>query len=155
MYSKHPFSCLATLLTYLIALRVLPVFGDTLEFSIDPASPEAWSPADILEADGSAVRISAAQLGLPANVNVDAFSYGTDAIEPLAFYYFTQVAYSVDRAAQGNGGAITAQANLNGAAGDKFQVWAVGYLGELYVILPPGLVSDAPVHELTPLPGQT
>jgi hypothetical protein len=142
----------------LLALSLAAPFGavaDGLEFSVDPGSPEPWSPADILLSDGSAEHLTAAQLGLPSNVNVDGFSYGRDEIEPVKPYYFTRVAYSVDRLAEGNGGAITAQVNNNGAAGDKFQVWAVGYRGRLFTILPPRLVSDAPVHNLSELPNQS
>lgn len=94
-------------------------------------------------------------MNLPSNVNVDNISFGNDEIEPLAPYFFTKVAYSVDRDAQGNGGAVTAQVQNNGAAGDKFEVWVVGYRGRLFPIQSARLLSDAPVHNLTPKPNES
>ena len=140
---------LTSLVLVLAAVCSLSVQAQPLEFSIDPLSPEPWSPADILIWNGSGVRIPAADLGLHPTNDVDAFSYGEDEIEPLSYYYFVRVAYSVRRGAVGDGGAVERQASGNGAAGDKFQIAAVG-VGGIFYATASMLLSDAPEHGLTP-----
>lgn len=133
----------------LAGLQLISVHGQDLEFSTDRLSPEPWNPADILLSLGTGVRIPGTDLGLSPRDEMDAFSYGDDEIEPLGRYFFTRVAFSVDRGALGSGGAVASQAMLNGAAGDKFQVTVVGFQGGLFA-LPSQLLSDAPNHNLTP-----
>ncbi len=126
------------------------------DFSVDPqGSPIGGRPADIHTADGSALKITAADLGLPASVNIDGFSYGRDTVEPIGFYNYVVLAYSVDRQTLGNGGVISTEVRLNGAAGDKFNVRYVGYRGQFFPILGPRRLSDAPIHNLSPLPLQS
>ena len=138
----------------LIGLWTPPsAFG--FDFSVDIAGSPVGEAADVHEADGSAIKITAAELGLPASAEVDAFSFGTDNVEPLGNYNYVALSYSVDRSARGNGGVVSGQARTNGAAGDKFQVTYVGYRGLFFPILGPLLSSDAPTHNLRPLPEES
>ncbi len=126
------------------------------DFSVDPqGSPIGGGPADIHTSDGSALKITAAELGLPASVNIDGFSYGRDTVEPIGLYNYVVLSYSVDRQALGNGGIISTEVRLNGAAGDKFNVRYVGFRGRFFPILGPNRLSDAPNHNLDPLPLQS
>ena len=122
------------------------------DFSVDAASQPAdpWLPADIVASHGRNVFIPAANIGLLATDEMDAFSYGYDWFnEPLLHVFF-----SVDRATAGvfglpPGFAVereTAAALGNGAAGDKFRIVFPGGVGASR------LWSDAPAHLLAPLP---
>jgi hypothetical protein len=129
--------------------------AQNLEFSIEGPSPQMWSAADILLSAGSGVRFPSAALGLLTSDDVDSFSYGDDEIEPLGPYNFVRIAYSVAAGAQGNGGVIASQAQGNGVAGDKLQASFVGYQGMFFPVTAPQLLSDAPLHQLHPLPMET
>src|SRR5690606_37742364 len=112
----------------------------------------------IYSQDGTQLLVKAADLGVDAADDIDAFSYGRDQIEPIGPNFYVSIAYSVDRGTVGGngglgvgGGAVRAQAAGNGAAGDKFYLKAI--------LAPPpigmfpisrGLLSDAPMHNLTP-----
>ena len=131
------------------------------DFGVDPRSPEVptRSPADIYDSPGANLLVSAAELGLQANENIDAMSYGHDQIVPLGPFNFVQVFYSVDRNTVGHrgdgfpgGGAVFAQSTNDGAAGDKFFIRAVGI--PLFGMIPisRGVRSNAPMHNLTALP---
>jgi hypothetical protein len=147
------FNCI--FVTCLLATLCFAVHGQNLEFSIKPPSPQPWSAADIVRSDGFGVRFPPAALGLLTSDDVDSFSYGDDEIEPLGPYNFSRIAYSVAAGAQGNGSLITAQAQGNGAAGDKFQVSFVGYQGRFFPVTTPQILSDAPRHQLSPAPMET
>jgi hypothetical protein len=140
---------------FILMVAIPPNHAQNLEFSVTGASPEPWSGADILLTDGTSVRASAADLGLLLTDEIDAFSFGDDEIEPLAAYNFSRIAYSVRSASQGAGGAITLEANGNGAAGDKFQVAVVQTQGGLFNVSPPQRLADATLHNLTPNPGES
>ena len=80
------------------------------DFSVDPqGSPIGGGPADIHTTDGSALKITAAELGLPVSVNIDGFSYGRDTVEPIGLYNYVVLSYSVDRQAL-----VKLQLNLRG-----------------------------------------
>lgn len=70
---------------FCFVLSASTVSAQSTHFGIDSSSPEVpgRSPADILDSPGTGVVVSAATLGLPAIVEVDALSYGEDRIEPL------------------------------------------------------------------------
>jgi len=131
------------------------------DFSIDPASPETanFSPADIISSDGTTVFIDHSTLGLNANANINSFSYGWDEIEPLGPLFYVTIEYSVDRNTVGLQGGIGPGAGIiwansqagNGAAGDKYYLKARQF--PLPVGMFPitrGMLSDAPMHNLTP-----
>lgn len=60
------------------------------DFSIDSASPEVnrFTIGDLILFDGSNVALSVQQLGLPANANIDGFSYGKDRLVPAGVNFF-------------------------------------------------------------------
>lgn len=145
----------STCLLVLLAGLAQPVLCQPLDFSVDPASPESWSPGDLMEGRGEQLRVAATDLGLITTDDVTGFSYGNAEIEVLADYNFVRIAYSVSRGSTGINGLISRQAVLNGAAGDKFGVTIVNYRGRILVLRRPYLISDAPVHNLTPNPGES
>lgn len=133
------------------------------DFSVDLLSPEVpapWSPADIVGSRGAVAIMPASHLGLIATDEVDAFSYGVDHLVPVGSADWTSLVYSVDRFTVGApGNDINTQATGNGAAGDEF-------IGQVYFntglplcttppYVDPWLWSDAPSHNLTPLPVQS
>jgi len=132
------------------------------DFSVDVGSPQvpAFSPADIIDSSGSSVFISAATLGLPDTANVNGFSYGRDEIEPLGSNFYVTILYSVDRDTVGlqggpqvGSGIIWRHSTGNGAAGDKFYLKARQAPPPIGMFpVSRGLRSDAPMHNLTPLP---
>ncbi len=95
----------------------------------------------------------AAALGLLATENIDGFSYGSDQLQPLGSNAFVVLTYSVDRLTAGIPGSIIAgQVGGDGAAGDKFRVTI---RGDGTVVSLPALSSNARLHGLTPLPGES
>jgi len=141
----------ALLLWALVALWVGAQRAAATTFSITEDSPEAFAGSDILDANGNAAQVPGALLGLAPGDELDAYSFGRDYIFPVGPLNFSFLTYSVSRSTAGAGGPVTSQVNGNGAAGDKFRV----------IVLPggitigPSLLSDAPVHRLTPAPGQS
>lgn len=125
--------------------------GFANDFSLDPQSTEVtvlgrFEPGDLAKQDGSGVHLSATQLGLVAADDVDAFSYGSDQLVPAGPDFFVSLQFSVDRNTVGAGGAVSHQANRNGAAGDKFDLLILRSGNSAG----PFLQSDAPNHGLTP-----
>ncbi len=118
------------------------------DYSVETGSPEVpftFAAGDIAIQDGTAINVAGPLLGLGANDELDAFSYGDDQPEPAGIENFVNFDFSVDRLSAGGGGIVTTEANGNGAAGDKFRIIAfrngrtVG----------PQRLSDAPDHGLT------
>jgi len=134
------------------------VAGAQFHFSLDRQSPEVpgVSPADVLQ-NGPSVVVSAATLGLPPTAEIDALSYGHDQIVPISPTAFVAIFYSVDRKTRGlpagpqpGAGAVRAQVNGNGAAGDIFFLTARFMPGAGMVPITRGLTVDAPTLGLTP-----
>lgn len=134
MLSPHRVLVVATLtaatLTASLAAQPQPFFG-----SLDAASPDLGlgrSAGDVLalnQANCNLDRVFAAQtLGVPQGGNVDAISNGFDVFtakgpaEGAGGGRAVVGLFSVDRASQGNGGAVQNQAQGNGAPADIFQV---------------------------------
>ncbi len=143
------------LLGALVLVAASPAFGQALDYTIDAVSPEPFSPAEIRISDGSDTRIPHTDLGVAFGEDVNAFSYGDAEIELLGLYNVVRMAYSVDAASVGAGAPIAQQVLLDGAAGDKFGVDFVQFRGNIRVLRGPYLISNAPIHNLTPQPGQS
>ena len=151
-----------SILIKIAALALFATQAGAQEFSVDEASPEvpARSPADIYIVNGSAPALTNANLGLAPGDEVDAFSYGQDKLDPLGFNFYVSLFYSVDRATRGlqgdsrpGSGAVRAQADGNGAAGDTFFakiIWAGPQIGMFPISR--GLFMDATDRVLSPLP---
>jgi hypothetical protein len=121
------------------------------DFSVDPTSPEVtqlrYASNDVIQQNGAAVSLFAASLGLGTD-ELDGFSFGKDLLRPAGPNYFVSLQFSVSRATTGAGGAVSKQVTGNGAAGDKFGLLILRN-GRT---VGPFLESDAPNHQLTPLP---
>lgn len=146
----------------LVALLVAAAAAQ--DFGVDRLSPEvpARTPSDIYNPPGTAPIVVASQLGLNPGDEVDAMSYGHDQITPLGPINFVTILYSVTRGTQGlrggaapGAGTVNRQVMSNGAAGDRFFLRAVGTPFFGMVPIARGLQSDAPMHNLTPLPNQS
>ncbi len=140
-----------------VALMTTSALAWPQDFSFDALSPEypARSCADIIDTGGILTVYTAAQLGLAAVDEMDAFSYGKDELVPMGQNSWRIAIYSVDRTTVGVGGSVIQAHSTfpgNGAAGDEYsKVWnASGIAGGI-----PALWRDAPAHLLTPLPGQS
>lgn len=153
--SRFPF------LTVLFLFWLFSASVRAFDFGVDPGSPQVpgRSPSDIHDRSGGNRLVSAGELGLNAGDNIDAMSYGHDQVVPLGPFNFVFVLYSVDRGAVGHrgdgfpgGGAVNLQSTNNGAAGDKFFIRAIGTPAMGMIPISRGLRSDAPMHNLTPLP---
>jgi hypothetical protein len=129
------------------------------DFSVDPTSPEVlqlrYGSSDVIDQTGGGPIIFASNLGLGSD-ELDGFSYGKDILRPVALpNFYVSLQYSVSRATLGAGQVVTTQRNLNGAAGDKFNLLILRN-GRT---VGPFLGSDAPNHKLTPgagsAPGQS
>jgi hypothetical protein len=135
----------------LITAAALPLRAH--DFSVDPTSPEVlqlrYGSSDIIDRTGGGPVIFAASLGLGSD-ELDGFSYGKDVLRPVGgTNFFVSMQYSVSRATSGAGQIVTTQRNLNGAAGDKFNLLIL----RSGRTIGPFLESDAPNHKLTPGPG--
>ncbi|HEU4427779.1 MAG TPA: hypothetical protein VFT98_03410 [Myxococcota bacterium] len=129
------------------------------DFSVDPTSPEVlglrYGSSDVIDQTGGGPIIFASNLGLGSD-ELDGFSYGKDILRPVALpNFYVSLQFSVSRATLGAGQVVTTQRNLNGAAGDKFNLLILRN-GRT---IGPFLASDAPNHKLTPgagsAPGQS
>lgn len=144
----------------LLAVAIfVPTAHAILDFGLTPNSPETpgtFSPGDLINPPGTAVQIPAADLGLSAGENVNAFSYGKDEITPLnTVYFYTRLAYSVKKPAIGNGAPIETQVSINGAAGDTFALDFVGTGNMRFVVRSPFLLTESQQRNLTPTPDES
>ena len=131
----------------------LPALGH--DFSVDPTSPEVlglrYGSSDVIDQTGGGPIIFASNLGLGSD-ELDGFSYGKDILRPVGSpNFYVSLQFSVSRATVGGGGVVTTQRNLNGAAGDKFNLLILRN-GRT---VGPFLGSDAPTHKLTPGSGSS
>ena len=147
-------------IVFVLALSC-PVNAGKLMFSIDTGSPEVpgvFSGADILSLSRFTPYMvhTAAELGLLAGEEVDAFSDSSNVIVAAGSLSYVYLGYSISPASVGVVGVITDETvgpmPFNGGAGDVFSIRISG-LG--MTIGPTFLLSDAPNHGLTPLPMQS
>jgi hypothetical protein len=143
------------LLLSCLLLAAAPVASLAYDFSVDSASQEVplqFAPGDVIVQNGGAVHIAAAQLGLSLANELDAFSYGKDVLRPVGLpNFYVSLEFSVSRGSVGNGGVVTGQVAVNGAAGDKFKMLILRN-GRT---IGPFIEADAPAHDLAPEPNQS
>lgn len=154
--------------TVLLAMVLLHGFAfaqavDHGDFSVRYPSPEIpvpWEASDILKFSGTAELIDGRALTPPAVLQlnnysavdeVDAISTGQDRIAPPGPGFRVAIEYSVGRRSVGLGGPVTVQGLLNGNGGDKFRL----YITPTGRRVGPFLESDAPNHNLKPLPDES
>jgi hypothetical protein len=142
------------LLAIALALITHSVRAQQSDFSIEQPPP-AFPPNDVINPPGTAVKI---KWDMPQGVEVEAYSYGLDRVEPLNLpLFWSAIEYSVSIRTQGlqsdgrpGAGAVWRQAQGNGVGGDKFYLKATRIPGIGMWPVTRGLSSDAPMHNLIP-----
>jgi hypothetical protein len=121
-----------------------------------PEIPAQWNASDIIQFMGQAVLVDGHALTPPGVAfnpldEVDGISTGQDRIAPPGPGFRVALEYSVGRRSAGLGGPVTLQGLLNGNGGDKFRL----YITPTGRRVGPFLESDAPNHNLQPIPNES